>query len=66
MSAAVPLRDDFDAPTLRRLSRTCGDNRQIRRLLALSALYDGMKRSEAARNWWHGSTDAARLGASLQ
>lgn len=49
MSAAVPLRDDFDAPALRRLSRTCGDNRQIRRLLALAAVYDGMNRSEAAR-----------------
>jgi len=49
MSAAVPLRDDFDAPTLRRLSRTYVDNRQIRRLLALAAVYDGMNRSEAAR-----------------
>ncbi len=49
MSAAVPLRDDFDAPTLRRLSRSCSDNRQIRRLLALAAVYDGMNRTEAAR-----------------
>ena len=49
MPAAIPLRGDFDAPTLRRLSRRCTDNRQIRRLLALAAVYDGMNRTEAAR-----------------
>ncbi len=49
MSLALPLRDDFDSATLRRLARTCLDNRQIRRLLALAAAYDGMNRTEAAR-----------------
>lgn len=49
MPAAIPLRRDFDAPTLRRLARRCRDNRQIRRLLALAAVYDGLNRAEAAR-----------------
>ncbi len=49
MSVAVPLRRDFDAVTLRGLARRCSDNRQIRRLLALAAIYDGMNRTEAAR-----------------
>ena len=49
MPAAIPLRRDFAAPTLRQLSRRCRDNRQIRRLLALAAVYDGMNRTEAAR-----------------
>ena len=49
MPAAIPLRRDFDAPTLRRLARRCRDNRQIRRLLALAAVYDGLNRTEAAR-----------------
>lgn len=49
MPAAVPLRDDFDAVTLRRYSRRCRDNRQIRRLLALAAVYDGMSREDSAR-----------------
>lgn len=49
MPAAIPLRFDFDAPTLRHLARNCSDNRQIRRLLALAGVYDGMIRTEAAR-----------------
>lgn len=49
MPAAIPLGGDFAAPTLRQLSRRCRDNRQIRRLLALAAVYDGMNRTEAAR-----------------
>ena len=49
MPCAIPLRHDFDAFTLRQLARRYGDNRQIRRLLALAAVYDGMNRTEAAR-----------------
>ncbi len=49
MPTAIPLRCDFDAPTLRRLARRCRDNRQIRRLLALAAVYEGMNRTDAAR-----------------
>ena len=49
MCAAIPLRSDFDAVSLRRLAKLCTDNRQIRRLLALAAVYDGMSRAAAAR-----------------
>ena len=34
---------------LRCLARKGGDNRQIRRLLSLAAVYDGMNRTEAAK-----------------
>jgi len=49
MPVAIPLRPDFDAVSLRKLSRRCSDNRQIRRLLALAAVYDGMNREKSAR-----------------
>ena len=49
MGSAVRLRSDFDAVSLRRLAKRCDDNRQIRRLLALAAVYDGMSRKEAAQ-----------------
>ena len=49
MGSSVPLRTDFDATRLRGLARKCVDNRQIRRLLSLAAVYDGMNRSEAAK-----------------
>jgi len=49
MAARIPLRSDFDASRLRRLARTYRDPRQLRRLLALAAVYDGMSRSDAAR-----------------
>src|ERR1700732_4054117 len=49
MSAAVGLRDDFAAVDLRRLARKAQDADQVRRLLALAAVYDGKDREEAAR-----------------
>ena len=49
MGSAVRLRSDFDAATLRRLARRCGNARQAGRLLALAAVYDGMSRTDAAR-----------------
>lgn len=49
MGSAVSLRRDFGAPDLRRIAKRCSDNRQIRRLLALAAVYDGMPRTAAAR-----------------
>ncbi len=49
MPVAVPVRDDFDAPTLRRLAKQCRESRKVRRLLALAAIYDGSSRLEAAR-----------------
>jgi transposase len=49
MSAAIGLRQDFDAETLRRMAGQAKDADQARRLLALAAVYDGMSREEAAR-----------------
>ena len=49
MPASVPLRRDFDARHLRKLASRCKDARQSRRLLSLAAVYDGMRRGEAAR-----------------
>lgn len=49
MAAAVRLRSDFDGVELRRLARASRDAKQVRRLLALAAIYEGATRSEAAR-----------------
>lgn len=49
MSAAVSLREDFDADALRRLARASRDAGQSRRLLSLAAIYDGGSRTDAAR-----------------
>ena len=49
MSAALILRDDFDANSLRHLAKGCRNTKQIRRLLAIAAVYDGMSRADAAR-----------------
>jgi len=49
MSAAITIRDDFEAEELRCLARTGRDANQGRRLLALAAIYEGMDREEAAR-----------------
>jgi hypothetical protein len=45
---AKPLRDDYDAVTLRTEARKTKDAGQARRLLALAAIYDGSSRTEAA------------------
>lgn len=49
MSAALPLRDDFDGPGLRGLAKGSRDPVQVRRLLALAEIYDGGTRGAAAR-----------------
>ncbi len=49
MSSSVQLRDDYDAAGLRDLAKRSRDPRQIRRLLALAAVYDGMSRADAAK-----------------
>lgn len=49
MGSAVALRDDFDGPRLRRLARASKDAAQSRRLLALAVIYDGGRRTAAAR-----------------
>ncbi len=49
MSSCVALRADYDSGALRLLARRSRDPRQVRRLLALAAAYDGMNRTEAAK-----------------
>ncbi len=49
MPSRVQLRDDYDGSGLRALAKRSRDPRQIRRLLALAAVYDGMSRADAAR-----------------
>ena len=45
----IALRDDYDAARLRQAARDSDDANQVRRLLALAAVYDGASRAEAAR-----------------
>ena len=49
MGAAIGLREDFDAAELRRLAKLSKDAGQSRRLLALAVIYDGGRRTDAAR-----------------
>jgi transposase len=49
VASSVQLRDDYDAGSLRDLAKRSRDPRQIRRLLALAAVYDGMSRADAAK-----------------
>jgi transposase len=49
MPSTVQFRDDYDAAQLRALAKRSRDPRQIRRLLALAAVYDGMSRADAAK-----------------
>ena len=49
MGARIPLRDDFDGDALRRLAKQSKDGAQSRRLLALAEIYDGARRTRAAR-----------------
>jgi len=46
---ALPLRDDFDAPTVRLAAEHSKDGPQARGLLALAAIYEGASRTEAAK-----------------
>ncbi len=72
MSACIALRDDYDGLALRGLARRSRDPRQVRRLLALAAAYDGMSRTEAAkvggmdrqtlRDWAHRFNDGGPDG----
>src|SRR3954465_1932349 len=46
---AIPLRSDFNASQLRAVVRKTTNAPQVRRLLALAAIYDRASRTEAAR-----------------
>ena len=45
----IPMRGDFEAPTLRACAKKTKDGPQARRLLALAAIYEGASRMEAAK-----------------
>jgi len=49
MAAAIGLREDFSSGALRAKAKRSKDGPQARRLLALAAIYDGARRSEAAK-----------------
>ena len=44
----IPLRSDYDAARVRLAARESKNAHQVRRLLALAAIYDGASRAEAA------------------
>src|ERR1700761_5137533 len=44
----IPLRPDFDGSRLRRIARQSKESGQVRRLLALAAIYEGASRTQAA------------------
>ena len=48
MSAAIALREDYDAGLVRELAKRSDDADQVRRLLALAVVYDGGLRSDGA------------------
>ena len=50
MGRAVELRGDYDGDGLRRLGRQSRDSDQTRRLLALAVIYDGGRRTDAAKH----------------
>jgi len=58
MTRCLPLRKDYTADDLRRLSRTSSNSKQTRRLLALALIYDGCSRTEAGR---HASVDVQSI-----
>jgi transposase len=49
MGRKIALREDFNGPGLRRLAKASKDAGQSRRLLAVAEIYDGGKRTDAAR-----------------
>ena len=49
MGRKIALREDFDGLDLRRLAKASKDAGQSRRLLVLAGIYDGGRRTDAAR-----------------
>lgn len=49
MAAAIGVREDYRAGSVRDLARASRDANQVRRLLALAVIYEGGTRSDAAR-----------------
>ena len=69
---SVGLRGDFDAAGVRRLAREAVNADQVRGLLAIAAVYEGMSREDAARiggmdrqtlrDWVHRFNDEGAAG----
>ncbi len=69
---ALPLRTDYDAGSMRATARVAFDADQVRRLLAIAAVYDGLDRAAAAalggmnlqtlRDWVHRFNEAGPAG----
>jgi transposase len=49
MGAGTALRQDYDAAKLRDLAKRSTDAKQTRRLLALAVIYEGARRTQAAK-----------------
>ena len=49
MGQPIAVRTDFAAVEVRRLARRAKDSDQVRRLLAIAAVFDGASRAEAAK-----------------
>lgn len=49
MGRAVRLRGDFDAAQLRGVAKASEEANQTRRLLALAVIYEGGRRTDAAK-----------------
>ena len=72
MPAAVELRADLDAASVRAAARSVRDADQVRRLLAVAAVYEGKDGAEAAqlgamdrqtlRDWVHRSNTEGPTG----
>src|SRR5258707_4931782 len=63
LSAAIRIRQDFDAAALRRLATTAKDAGQVRRLSALAGVYVWHSRAETVRHLgtvWQTLPDSAR------
>ena len=69
---AIGLREDFTAETVRMFAARAKDADQVRRLLSIAAIYEGMSRGDAARiggmdrqtlrDWVHRFNDAGLEG----
>ncbi len=64
-STHVRRKPLYYGAALRKLARTSRDAKQVRRLLALAAIYEGETRSEAHGSARH-APDRARLGGAVQ
>ena len=68
----IGLRADYDAASVRRAAGQASDPHQVRRLLAVAAVYDGLSRAAAAklggmdrqtlRDWVHRFNEAGPCG----